>query len=81
MFLVKKLEDFLEYLKNKYLKNFYKLLEEYKNNNHSSSFRALSFALYENLGYCPKNIYYQYYKNLLKPEVNFLNKLGDATHL
>ena len=28
--ITKKLEDFLEYLKNKYLKNFYKLLEECK---------------------------------------------------
>ncbi len=74
--ITKKLEDFLEYLKNKYLKNFYKLLEECKNNNHSNSFRALSYALYENLGYCPKKTYYQYYKNLLNSEVNFLNKLG-----
>ncbi len=74
--ITKKLEDFLEYLKNKYLKNFYKLLEECKNNDHSSSFRALSYALYENLGYCPKKTYYQYYKNLLNSEVNFLNKLG-----
>ena len=74
--ITKKLEDYLEYLKNKYLKNFYKLVDECKNNDHSSSFRALSYALYENLGYCSKQIYNQYYKNLLNSEVKFLNTLG-----
>ena len=72
----RKLKEYLSYLKQKYFPVFSKLIQECKDKKHSSSFRAISYALYENFGYCSKQHYFSYYKQLSVPEVKLLKKLG-----
>ena len=71
-----KLKDFFYFLKKKYYFSYLKIINESKKNCYSNSFRAISFALLENFGYCPKKTHLEFYNNLNKKELLFFKNLG-----
>ena len=72
----KKVEDYLCLfikMKIRIIRNIYN--ESYKKE-YSSSYRAICFGLYENMGHCLKKNYEHYYKSLKKDEIILLKRYG-----
>ena len=74
--LLKKVFEYLEFLKKTKFSFYCKIKSRLKNKNCSPYFRAISYAVCENFGYCKKETFNKFFSNLSRDEFLFFKGLG-----
>lgn len=74
--LLKKVFEYLEFLKKTKFSFYCKIKSRLKNEDCSPYFRAIGYAICENFGYCKKETFNNFFSNLSRDEFLFFKDLG-----
>ncbi|MDC3090938.1 helicase-related protein [Rickettsiales bacterium] len=72
----KKVQNYLDIIIKRKIRIIKDIFDDSFKKDYSSSYRAICFGLYENMGHCLKKNYEYYYKNLNKDEIFLLKDYG-----